>query len=363
MSVDPRHAIESLQIGEMRTSGVRSELESDDIQRLGIERIEVRDLKLPTPLGLVSATNAAFSDVAVRLRRAPEAGGPLDRLAGVTVGELRIEGVSVGLEVMPLPAAGGPPKAWRLDALAALDGTLHADMTDAAWVFDAKATIPISRGRIDFNRATVEHIGPDSSMGLSRMGIFVDAPNGRTYLYLLSATHVPGATFERRGGGLLSSWTGDRGSIDLQPFFECFLSGMPMGALATGAGDMIARTRINAELRLGDGVMGNDQDRVVFTGHEQGKNRIELSSASSGPGILLRMPELRAAESHCEQFGTVISTGAMSAMLSVHLKNFAAALPASVSITELTLRDIACSDGVDARSTEQLKARAAEAPA
>jgi hypothetical protein len=137
---------------------------------------------------------------------------------------------------------------------------------------------------------------------------------------------------------------------------------MPMGALATGAGDMIARTRINAELRLGDGVMGNDQDRVVLTGREQGKNRIELSSASSGPGILLRMPELRAAESHSEQFGTVISTGAMSAMLSVHLKNFAAALPASVSITELTLRDIACS-GVDARSTEQLKARAAEAPA
>ena len=37
-----------------------------------------------------------------------------------------------------------------------------------------------------FNRVTVEHVGPDSSMGLSPMGLYVDAPNGRNYLYLLA---------------------------------------------------------------------------------------------------------------------------------------------------------------------------------
>ena len=90
-------------------------------------------------------------------------------------------------------------------------------------------TIPVSGGRIDFNRATVEHIGPDSSMGVSRMGVYVDAPNGRTYVYLLSATHVPGAAFERRGG-LLSSRVSDRGSIDLQPCAECFLRRLNLAA-------------------------------------------------------------------------------------------------------------------------------------
>ena len=349
MSADQRDPFPSLQLGELRTFGLSSASESNDMQRLRIERIDVRDVKLQTPLGSLNATSVALSNVTVRRRTAPQAGGPLDGLADLTVGELRLEGARVEQKFMLPRATSGPRKIWRLDPFASLDGTLHADIADAAWVFDADVTIPITRGRIDFNRATVEHIGPDSSMGLSRMGFYVDAPNGRTYLYLLSATHVPGANFERRGA-LLSSRITDRGSIDLQPFVECFLSGMTIGALATGTRDMIARTRMSAEFRLGDGVIGDDRDRVVLAASQQGKNRIELSSAPSGAGVELHMHELWAAESHCDHFGTVVSTGPLSATLSLQLQGFPAAPMVSASIGELTLHDIVCSVGRDVRS-------------
>src|SRR4051812_47066161 len=86
MSANQRDSFGSLQLGEVRTSGVTSELQSDDVRRLRIQRIEVRDLKLQTPLGWVSAATAALSNVTVRLQPTVEAGGPLDRLAGVTIG-------------------------------------------------------------------------------------------------------------------------------------------------------------------------------------------------------------------------------------------------------------------------------------
>ena len=336
-----------MQFGELQTSGVSLALEPDGTRQLRIERIELRDLKLQTPLGEVRAARATLSNLMLRLRAAPQAGGPLDALEGLTVGELRVEGASVEPPAMPLRAAGGPHRAWRLEPLASLEGSLHADITDAAWVFDADVTIPITRGRIDFNRATVEHVGPDSSMGISRMGIYVDAPNGRTYLYLLSATHVPGASFERRGA-LLPAWTGDRGSIDLRPFVEGFISGVPLGAPATGTRDMLARTRMSAELRLGNGVIGDDRDRVVLAGREQGKNRIELSSAASGAVIVFRMPELAAGESNFRLFGRAVSTGALSATLSVQLKDLREAPSMSASITELTLQHIVIGDARDA---------------
>lgn len=333
------------QVGALRTSGVTSEPESDGLQGLRIERVELRDLRLVTPFARVSAATAELSNVAARLRTAPHAAGALDRLAGpLTIGELRLTDARVELRVEPTRTGNRSPAGWRLEPLAALDGTVHADVADAAWVFDADVTLPISRGRLDFNRATVEHVGPDSSMGISRMGIYVDAPNGRHYLYLLSATQVPGATFERRAT-LLPFGSGDRGSIDLRPFVECLLAGLPLGSLASGTQQMIARTRLRAELQPGDGAIASDRDRVVLTGRERGKNRIELSSTPTGPGFVLRIPELSAAESQVERFGWVASTGALSATLSAQLGSVPAAPSLAVGIADLTVRDIACRHG------------------
>jgi hypothetical protein len=337
-----RSLVSSLKFAELRTLGVLSwDVEAGaEFPTLRVKRIEVHNAVLQTTLGSIRAASVELSNVAVRLPVSHSAEGAPQRLPGVTIEELRLKDVSLAPVAVPRRAADLAPQRWRLDPLGQLDGTLHADIVDAAWIFDADVTIPISGGRIDFNRASVEHIGPDSSMGVSRMGVYVDAPNGRTYLFLLSATHVPGAHFERRGGSLLPGWSGDRGSIELQPLLECLLSGMPLGTLATGTRDMASRARVRGEFRLGDGILGNQRHRVVLAGRASGKNHVGLSSAASGRGTVLRIPELWAAESHWESSGAVVSTGKLSATLSVELDAAASTPAVLVSIADLTLHEI-----------------------
>jgi len=221
---------------------------------------------------------------------------------------------------------------------------MHAHIVDAAWVFDVKVTVPISRGRIDFNRVTVEHVGPDSSMGISRMGVYVDAPNGRTYVYQLATPDVPGATFERRGS-LLPWSSGDRGAIDLRPLLEARVAGTPFGKLASAAGTMLARTRVSGEMQLGDGEIGDDRKRVVLTGREQGRNQVQLAWAQAGAGIVLRLPELEVRESRLELPGCVLTTGTVSGTLSVQLEASGPAPSLTVNVVEMTLRDVACQVG------------------
>jgi hypothetical protein len=338
---DLRSLLSALKFGELRTSGVSWDVEpGGELPTLRIKRIDVHDVDLQTALGSVRAASVGLSNVTVHVPLSRPAEGSPGRFSLVAIDELRLKDASVAPRAVPLRRTDGARQRWRLDPLSALDGTLHADIVDAAWIFDADVTIPIHDGRIDFNRATVEHIGPDSSMGVSRMGVYVDAPNGRTYLVLLTATHVPGAHFEQRAGGLRPRWRGDRGSIELQPLLECLLSGMPIATLATGTRDMVSRTRVRGEFRLGDGAIGNDRRRVVLTDRDRGRNHVALSSGSSGRGIVLRMPELSAGELHWEASGAVVSTGALSATLSVQLDAADASPTVSVSIAELTIHDI-----------------------
>ena len=344
MFPDLRSLVPALKFSELRTSGVSWEVApGSDEQTLRIQRIAVRDVDLQTALGSVRAADVELSNVTVRLPQRSPAAGPPERFPGLTVDELRLKDANVAPRAVPLRGVGGARQRWRLEPLGSVEGTLHADIVDAAWIFDADVTIPVSGGRVDFNRATVEHIGPDSSMGVSRMGVYVDAPNGRTYLFLLSATHVPGARFEQRTGGLLAGWSSDRGSIELRPLLECLLSGIPIGTFATGARDLGSRTRVRGEFRLGDGVIGDERHRAVLTGRDQGRNHVAVSSAASGRGIVLRMPDLSAAELHWESVGTVVSAEALSATLSVQVDDAPGAPAVSVSIAELTLREIVVS--------------------
>src|SRR3954454_11861859 len=105
MAADPRHPFESLQFGVLRVSGVSSEWESSDQLRLHIDRIELRDVKLQTPLGAVSAASAVLTNVTAWSRTAPQGDGPLGRFARLTVGELRLEGANV--EQVSMPAQAG----------------------------------------------------------------------------------------------------------------------------------------------------------------------------------------------------------------------------------------------------------------
>jgi hypothetical protein len=340
----------ALQVGELRTSGIALDPGSGQASLLRIERLEARDLTLHAAFGSASLASATLSGVTVRLRDTMHGATATERLSGVAIGELRLEGARAEIESVSPRTTARTARSWQLAPLAALDGTLHANITDAAWIFDAAVTIPISRGRVDFNRATVEHIGPDSSMGVSRMGVYVDAPTGRHYLYLLSATHIPGASFERRGG-LLPFAGADRGSIEIAPFINGWLAGVPLGTLAAGIRDMLARTRLSGSFLPGDGAIGEDRVRVVLTGRAQGANRVELSSASPDPGVVLRIAALSAAESQIEHLGARISTGPVSGALSVQLTHAPHRARVVASIAELTLRDVVYGDRPDPMHT------------
>jgi hypothetical protein len=222
------------------------------------------------------------------------------RLAGMTADELRLQGVTLDLQWPAAVAdpAGAPlatqaADAWALAPLHALAGELRIHVTDAAWLLDADVRLPIDAGVIDFNRATVSHVGPDSSMGLSRMGVYVDAPNGRQYLAMLSATHLDGARFEHRGA-LLGSLVTDRGAMALAPLLLAVLGGARPFTPAADAQVLLRRTRLDGRLRLGDGPLGRDGAGLVLTGAATGRNRLELVSAEGATTLLLRWPELSA---------------------------------------------------------------------
>src|SRR5690606_37156900 len=122
-------------------------------------------------------------------------------------------------------------------------------------LFDADVTVPIRGGRIDFNYATVEHVGPDSRMGVSKMGVYVDAPNGRSYLYQFAGATVAGVEFEHRGA-LLGPWVSERGKLRLREFAESMLRqgrGGPGQGLTEQARLLLGRTALSGELRLGEG--------------------------------------------------------------------------------------------------------------
>ena len=345
MAPDLSSFLSALTFSELRTSGVSSDVDADAaVRTFRIDRVELHDIEVRTAIGFARAASVELSNASLRLPLRPANAGAAEPFRGVTVDELRVKGASFAPEAVARRADGAAPRRWRLEPLDALDGTLRAEIVDAAWIFDADVAIPISGGRIDFNRATVEHVGPDSSMGVSPKGVYVDAPNGRTYLFLFSSANQPGARYERRGGALLPSRFGDRGSIDLRPMLEALLlAAAPIGALAAGIREIVARTRVRGDFRLGDGVIGDERRRVVLAGRDSGKNLVALAAAPTGGGIVLRVPELSASELHWESTGAIVSAGAVAAMASVQVDNTGAAPAVSLSIAELTVQKISAS--------------------
>jgi hypothetical protein len=189
------------------------------------------------------------------------------------------------------PIQGDPPRtgdtaagqsaaeAWCLGPLAAADGTIRAEIVDAHLLFDADVTVPIRRGNIDFNQATVEHVGPDSSMGVSRLGVYVDAPNGRSYVYQFSSTPVSGVEFERRGA-FLGAWVANRGNLRLQDFAEGLLR---QGRRGPGAGFteearlLFDRTALSGDVQLSDGRFAAPGVEADLVGRADGRNTIRTA--------------------------------------------------------------------------------------
>jgi hypothetical protein len=204
--------------------------------------------------------------------------------AGAGLSGVKIRGTLTGAPSFG-PAGGA---SWSLGPLAAANGSLRAGIADAHLLFDADVTVPIRQGEVDFGDTSVEHVGPDSRMGVSPLGVYVDAANGRSFLYQFpSAAAVAGVEYERRDA-LLGPWVSDRGKLRLQAFVEGLLSGAggaPGAGITASARQLAERTTLSGELRLGDGRLAGPGVQADAAGSADGHNVVRLQSDAVGRGL------------------------------------------------------------------------------
>jgi hypothetical protein len=219
------------------------------------------------------------------------------------------------------PEAAAAAGAWSLGPLGAAEGTIRGRITDAHLLFDADVTVPLRHGQIDFNDATVEHVGPDSRMGVSRLGLYVDAPNGRSYLYQFASAPIAGVEFERRGA-LLSPWVSERGKLHLQPFAEAMLRQCIGGAaqgLTEQARLLLGRTALSGQVQLGDGLLAVPGAQARMKGRAEGRNAIGLSSEALGRGLAAEMPSFSATDAAATWKGAQLACDSVTARLKLQL--------------------------------------------
>ncbi len=256
-------------------------------------RLELSSLQVPAQPLPMQAGRLALGDVTALLRL--DGGAP--RLARLHAATAELSGVQLrGHLVLPGTDAAPPaaPTRLSLGPLAAAHGKLRAEIVDAHLLFDADVTVPIRQGRVDFREATVEHVGPDSRMGASRMGIYVDAANGRSYLYQFQSAPVAGVEYERPGL-LRGPFQSDRGSLRLQPFAEWLLRQPVSGSLhglTEQARLLFARTAVSGQVQLGDGLVQVGGLEAGLVGQAHGVNLVGLRSPSVGSGLAVQVAAL-----------------------------------------------------------------------
>jgi hypothetical protein len=212
-------------------------------------------------------------------------------------------------------------EAWCLGPLDAADGTIRGEITDAHLLFDADVTVPIRQGHIDFNDATVEHVGPDSRMGVSRLGLYVDAPNGRSYLYQFASAPLGGVEFERRGA-LLSPWVSERGKLHLKTFAETMLRQSAGGqgqGLTEQARLLLGRTALSGEVQLSDGLFAVPGLHVRLDGRANGRNKVAMHSDALGQGLTIEMASLSAGKAVVDWRGAQLACDRITARLKLQL--------------------------------------------
>ena len=297
------HALLGLELGATRQeAGNRFSIEgltvganADRALQTRITKLAAASLRLACGPFTLEVSSLALHQVVAQVRM--DQGRP--RLLCLDASTAELSGVTVhgplALPRQPKAApAGVPLAAWSLAPLAAADGTIRAQIVDAQLLFDAEVTVPIRQGTIDFQDATVEHVGPDSRLGVSRLGLYVDAPNGRGYLYQFASAPVAGVEYERRGA-VLGPWVTHRGSLRLQDFGESMLR---QGRATPGAGFseqsrlLLARTAVSGDVQLGDGRLSAPGVRGDLVGRAAGRNAVRLHSEAVGRGLTVEMISL-----------------------------------------------------------------------
>lgn len=255
--------------------------------KMEIERWEAASLRLAAGPFVLDIGRITLHKLVGHAR--VEAGG--QRLVSLDAASAELSGVKVD---GPLDFTAQPTGDWSLAPLAAAAGVVRAEIVDAHLMFDAVVTVPLRHGQVNFDDATVEHIGPDSRMGVGQLGLYVDAANGRSYLYRFPSTPVAGVQYERRGA-VLGPWVTDRGVLQLQEFVEGLLRQGPDGqgpGFTEQARLLLGRTALAGDVQLGDGKFAAPGVQADLAGRAQGRNAVRVHSEAVGGGITVEMPAL-----------------------------------------------------------------------
>lgn len=265
---------------------------NDGALEIGIRRLAAASLRVASGPLILEVEHLALHEIVALVRT--EAGKP--RLSALQAAGAEVSGVKIQAPMAFGESTAGQPTAssWSLGPLAAADGMIRAEILDAHLLFDADVTVPIREGQVNFNDATVEHVGPDSRMGVSRLGLYVDAPNGRSYLYQFPSAPAGGVEYEQRGA-MLGPWVTDRGKLRLQAFGEGLLrqSGATKGLGFTEQARLLFdRTAVSGDVRLGDGRFVVPGLQADMAGRAEGRNAVRLHSEAVGRGVTAEMPSL-----------------------------------------------------------------------
>jgi hypothetical protein len=278
--------------------GLTSGSRDDGTLEIGIRKIEAASLRMTSGPFMLEVGQLALHKAVALVRI--EGGKP--RLCALEAASAELSAVKVqGPLILWGPSSGSTEgqssaDSWCLGPLAAADGRIRANIIDAHLLFDADVTVTLRQGQVDFNEATVEHVGPDSRMGASRLGIYVDAPNGRSYLYQFSSPPVLGVQYERPGA-LPGPWFRDRGSLRLQAFGEWLLRHIGGGqaqGLTEQARQLFDRTAVSGDVQLSDGRLAVPGVQADVVGRADGRNLVRLHSEAVGRGLSMELASLSA---------------------------------------------------------------------
>jgi hypothetical protein len=212
--------------------------------------------------------------------------------------------------------------------LGALSGDVNLSFVDAKYYVDADVSVPIRSGSIDFDDVDLEHIGPNSAMGIDPKGIYVDGVSTvvlRSHIY--ERKNISGATFEEwefrepvAADDPGSARITDRGSLNLQKFLEQMLNDPVAGSGgAPKQLEELNRMRLKGKVRLGDDAIGKGKNSVTLSGSSAGKNVITIDSVNLGSNLEIKLPEFQASKGNFELFGKAGETGQITAKLKLDI--------------------------------------------
>jgi hypothetical protein len=266
----------------------------------------------------------------------------LAALPGLAAARVELVGVKLQgpLRLSPQDLGAVQAESWSLAPLAGANGEIRSKITDAQLFFDAEVTVPVRQGEIAFADANVAHVGPDSRMGVDTSGVYVDAANGRSYVYKFPAVPIEGVVYERRG---LLPWTGDRGKLQLQPFLEGLLH---RGRVQPGLGfteqtrELLARTSLDAEIRLGDGKFIVPGIQGELASRAEGRNTVRVHSAAMDRGLSVELPLLALRNVVLTAQGVKVACDEVAAVLAVRIDVDAARVSYTLDIASVMLTGV-----------------------